>query len=97
MNSTVTRIYYTGDTANRSGWFTAPTLADGSFKLTLAGHVKLTEADGERGFTVCPVEIGNVYHGHGRPRFVTEAAFLKYREANAAELREFQSRMRAQS
>ena len=62
------RVYYSGDMANQPGWFTR--------RPSPGGTVSLVEEGGEgRRLTVSPQEIGDVYHGHCSPRFVTEAAY----------------------
>lgn len=67
LNRPAARVYYTGDVANRDGWFTvAPT--------PNAREVRLVEEPGERSegrvITVFPSHIGDVYAGHCNPRFV---------------------------
>ncbi len=69
----MSKIYYTGDMANCSGWFNV-------VKQT-AQNVWLKEIDGDREFSIYPVQIGNVYKGHCNPRFVTELAYNAYHAA----------------
>jgi len=69
------RVYYTGDMANQPGWFTA-TEAEG-------GQLVLREEDGPLShhrspWVVFRRDIGDVYHGHCDPRFVTEQAYRNY-------------------
>jgi hypothetical protein len=76
----MTRIYYTGDMANQSGWFTTE---DALTPPT--NPVTLTEDDTEWGegrkFTIHAMQVGHVYAGHCSPRFVTEAAYREYQDA----------------
>ena len=83
LNRPAARVYYTGDVANRDGWFTvAPT--------PNAREVRLVEEPGERSegrvITVFPSHIGDVYAGHCNPRFVTEAAYDAFHAKRVAEL-----------
>ena len=58
---TTTKIYYTGDMANPSGWFLATLNAKGCFDMT--------EIDGERVILgIGRHQVGNVYKGHCDPR-----------------------------
>lgn len=68
------RIHYSGDMANAQGWFEVTGLHHD-------GSVDLAECGGERVWRVSDCQIGDVYHGHCSPRFVTEAAVLTYRAA----------------
>jgi hypothetical protein len=69
------RVYYTGDMANSPGWFDV-TGADNY------GVNRLEEDKGEgRTFHVSPSQVGNVYHGHCNPRFVTEVAYKAFHAA----------------
>lgn len=79
MNSTIKtadRIYYTGDMANSSGWFTVSRIID-------SRNVELTECDGgdSRVLTVAVPMIGDLYQGHCNPRFVTAQAHAAYCQA----------------
>ena len=70
------RIYYTGDMANASGWFT----------VTRVGgprDVELKECPGGDGRTINTpaLMIGDLYKGHCNPRFVTAKAYAAYYEA----------------
>lgn len=72
-NTEVTRVYYTGDMANSSGWFTA-------HEVPNAITVQLIEEDGgeDRAFSIRKDHIGNLYQGHCNPRFVTEEAYREF-------------------
>jgi hypothetical protein len=75
------RIHYSGDVANRPGWFRV--------MLTTTGPRLVEESDlvwgGEsRSFILSPREIGDVYAGHCNPRFVTEAAYKAYHASREA-------------
>jgi hypothetical protein len=67
------KVYYTGDMANSSGWFAVT--ANGS-------HYTLQElpgGDDRKLLGIYPSQIGDVYQGHCSPRFVTETAFNTFR------------------
>jgi hypothetical protein len=71
-----TEIYYTGDMANASGHFKVVSLA----RTNSSNMCTLREINGDREFRcVYFSQIGNTYHGHCNPRFVTEAARQEYR------------------
>jgi hypothetical protein len=75
----MSKIYYTGDMANHSGWF--------KVTGTQNGKIVLKECDGEltmtggRTMIIYAQQVGDVYKGHCNPRFVTEAAYKAYRHA----------------
>jgi hypothetical protein len=69
------RVHYSGDMANAPGWFTVSDIRDnGSFDL-----VEREGGEGRTFFGVHRHHIGNEYHGHCSPRFVTGAAYDDYR------------------
>lgn len=72
------RIYYTGDQANRAGWFKVTGVLEDKLALE---H----EETGEGKF-ISPWLLGYVYDGTGRFRFVTDAAYRAYRNAVGAAL-----------
>lgn len=69
-------VHYSGDMANRQGWFMVRAVLSPM-------QIQLVEVSGgeNREFTVAEWNIGNVYAGHCDPRFVTFAAFNAWREA----------------
>jgi hypothetical protein len=75
------QVYYTGDMANRSGWFRIA----GDFG---PNQVTLEECAAEEPRTfrgVFRVAIGSVYAGHCDPRFVTREAFETYHQRREEE------------
>lgn len=64
------RIYYTGDRANDPGW--------GTVHCTGPTNVGM-ELDDGRVINIPPSHIGDKYAGHCNPRFVTQAAYVAYR------------------
>jgi len=71
MNLSIgTKIYYTGDRANASANCTIVDISK--------NYVSLSEINGNRTFHIAQSQIGNVYQGHGNPRFVTEEARQAY-------------------
>lgn len=75
------RIYYTGDMANRPGWFTVVALKADSYR-----HVELLEeGDDEPRHMFIPLSLFSAeYLGHCGTRFVTEAAYRRYYEERRA-------------
>lgn len=71
------RVYYTGDMANVSGWFTVT-------GQRTADSYDLKECDGDGREFLGVRHIGHEYHGHCNPRFVTESAVLEYRRMREA-------------
>jgi len=69
-----TKIYYTGDMANRSGMFEIIARGPGYFVLR-----ELPGGDGRVFKGVYAAQIGHEYHGHCDPRFVTEEAVQAFR------------------
>lgn len=77
------KIYYTGDQANYDGWFVITGLRDASYDLTEI--LPVAEIIEQRKFLgVSFSAIGNIYHGHCNPRFVTKEAHKAYSEAALA-------------
>ncbi len=68
------RIYYTGDVANQPGWGTV--VCSGPTNVGL-------DLDDEGIINIYPSGIGDTYHGHGDPRFVTKAAYDAWRASRA--------------
>jgi hypothetical protein len=69
------KVYYTGDMANGSGWFTVA--SSGPFYT-------LKELPGGEDRTlrgIYPTQIGSVYRGHCNPRFVTETAYRAFQDS----------------
>ena len=73
------KIYYTGDMANRPGWFEI-TEAKEIERSNLSMYT-LKEINGDREFkAVYEMGISDIYEGHCGIRFVTEEAYKAYRE-----------------
>jgi len=71
------KIFYTGDMANAQGWF--------RIVRDTPISVDLREIDGTRTIRgIGKHQIGSVYQGHCGTRFVTEAAYNTYRDAQMA-------------
>lgn len=81
-----TRIYYSGDMANEEGYGTISR----TWRDSGGDHVEIAFDDGRK-TRIQPFQFSREYLGHGGTRFVTEAAYKKYR-AEQTEL--FFSRMR---
>lgn len=79
------RIYYTGDVANQSGWFTVEHIK--------GGNLHLVEVPGEysegRSFIISSSQVGDKYEGHGGTRFVTETAYKAWRAARLAQIQSY--------
>ena len=88
------KIYYTGDMANRSGWFTITEQRQaGDYNPNM---YTLKEIGGNREFkAVFEMGIGEVYKGNCNPRFVTEEAYKTYREEQQKQLEAWINRGRA--
>ena len=69
------KVYYTGDMANRSGWFKVTALTGAGSYLTLTEQ----EGEGRVFHGIYPAQVGNVYQGHCNPRFVTETAYRAFK------------------
>lgn len=76
--SSGSRIHYSGDMANASGWFVVTAARPD-------GSVDLREENGDREFRAVR-HIGDVYAGHCSPRFVIENAVTKFRAERLAAL-----------
>ena len=73
------RLHYSGDVCNHRVWATV---------TEVKGNHVVIEFD-EGGSQPIPVYIiGDVYHGHCDPRFVTEAAYKDWHARKLEELRE---------
>jgi hypothetical protein len=74
------RIYYTGDMANIDGWFVVSKPWD-------KWNFEIVEEKGgeDRTMVICQSQVGEVYKGHCNPRFVTEAAYMSYKQARISQ------------
>jgi len=70
------RIYYTGDMANDSAWCAVSEVHTDSLGQPV--YVALRPEDTEDRWTIHVAQIGDKYHGHCDPRFVTERAHNAY-------------------
>lgn len=71
------RVFYTGDMANQSGWFQADgDMEDPNAKITLREEPGPLSED--RTIHVFRRHIGDRYFGHCNPRFVTAEAHAAY-------------------
>lgn len=84
-NEIGTRIFYTGDMANREGVFVITANVD--------GWLTLSEVDGDRVFRSVPeMSIGRTYNGTCNPRFVPHAAVVAHRNERIASFRKAMSK-----
>ena len=85
-----TRIYYTGDMANASGFgeVTDKKPAD----RYAPDQLQITMED-DRSFWIYSMSVSDHYNGTCATRFVTEAAYLAYREERMAAMQEEYRRM----
>jgi hypothetical protein len=88
---TGTRIYYGGDMANQSDFGTITAIE----KDRWGTHCQIVLDDG-RELNVSYHQFSPEYLGHGGTRFVTEAAYNKYRETQIAKFRRFAEKTVAQ-
>jgi hypothetical protein len=84
---TGTRIYYGGDMANQSDFGTITAIQKDRWGV----HVSIILDDG-RQTVISSCMFSPKYLGHGGTRFVTEQAYMDYREEQMAVFREFASR-----
>lgn len=70
-----TRIYYTGDQANRDGFGTVRALQSDNY----GRFVTIVMDDGRVKERISLSMIGGEYHGHCGTRFVLEGAYHEYR------------------
>ncbi len=70
------RVHYSGDMANASGWFTVT-----GKRVALRVTYNLREIDGDREFLGTHVDPDDAYHGHCAPRFVTGEAYDAWKSA----------------
>ena len=74
-----TTVFYTGDMANSSGHFVVANIRESSCGTSYDLHeIPSDHSEGREMLGVYPSAIGNLYHGHCNPRFVTETARLAY-------------------
>ena len=74
------KIYYTGDTANHSGWFLITEATNDKWGKSYDMQEvegELSEGRTKRG--IMEIGISDKYDGTGRYRFVTEEAFKTWR------------------
>jgi len=86
-----TRIFNGGDMANPEHFGTITNIITGRFGTQI--EITPDEEAERKPYSVPPCMFSETYLGHGGTRFVTESAYLEYREEQNANMKEWARRV----